>query len=36
MSSTNHNSSAKTILELEDEIQRQVPTVKWCFIEPDM
>ena len=28
--------TVKQINELEDEIQRQVPTVKWCFIEPDM
>lgn len=28
--------AVKQINELEDEIQRQVPTVKWCFIEPDM
>jgi cation diffusion facilitator family transporter len=28
--------TVKEINELEDEIQKQVPTVKWCFIEPDM
>ena len=28
--------TVKQINELENEIQRQVPTVKWCFIEPDM
>ncbi len=28
--------TVKQINELEDEIQRQVPTVKWCFIEPDI
>jgi|TARA_B100000959_G_scaffold106052_1_gene111895 cation diffusion facilitator family transporter len=27
--------TVKQINELEDEIQKQVPTVKWCFIEPD-
>lgn len=26
----------KQINELEVEIQRQVPSVKWCFIEPDI
>lgn len=28
--------AVKQINELEDEIQRQVPTVKWCFMEPDI
>jgi len=28
--------TVKEINELEDEIQKQVPTVKWCFIEPDI
>ena len=28
--------TVKQINELEDEIQRQVPTVKWCFMEPDI
>ena len=27
--------AVKQINELEDEIQKQVPTVKWCFMEPD-
>ncbi len=28
--------AVKQINELEDEIQKQVPAVKWCFIEPDI
>ena len=28
--------TVKEINELEDEIQRRVPAVKWCFIEPDI
>lgn len=28
--------AVKQINELEDEIQKQVPTVKWCFMEPDI
>ncbi|MCZ6804805.1 MAG: cation diffusion facilitator family transporter [Proteobacteria bacterium] len=28
--------AVKQINELEDEIQRQVPAVKWCFMEPDI
>jgi len=28
--------TVKEINELEDEIQKQVPAVKWCFIEPDI
>jgi len=27
--------AVKQINELEEEIQKQVPTVKWCFMEPD-
>ncbi len=27
--------AVKQINELEDEIQKQVPMVKWCFMEPD-
>ncbi len=27
--------AVKQINELEVEIQKQVPTVKWCFMEPD-
>ena len=28
--------TVKEINELEDEIQKRVPAVKWCFIEPDI
>ncbi len=28
--------TVKQINELEDEIQKQVPAVKWCFMEPDI
>jgi len=28
--------AVKEINDLEDEIQKQVPNVKWCFMEPDI
>ena len=28
--------TVKEINELEDELQKRVPAVKWCFIEPDI
>ena len=28
--------TVKEINELEDEIQKRVPAVKWCFMEPDI
>jgi len=32
----NIEEAVKQINELEDEIQKQAPTVKWCFMEPDI